>query len=451
MKTGFAIGNITPEAGLFLTGYGNPERIAEGTHSPLCASVIVMGDEKNTAAVIALDWCTLDESIAWDIRKGIEAASGIRAEDIILCCTHTHSAPHTRRSTTAGRSACDPEQKGVRYAYDSIRIIAAAVNEAKSRMRECSAGFGSARTETGVSRRGTNRFGKVSGFIEDPYLMHDDNMTVVRFKDVRDGSDLGILVHCSAHNTAMGHNREYSSDWCGVMRERIRDRYQVPVVFVNGAVGDSGPRTNRWSRFTTVQGFSAGGGDGVKAALEVGSRAAYDALRCLEQIRDFRSDLPFAVLHNELRLPQALSMTKEEAEKVVREYEAANPVIPAEPDRQYQLAKNNLAAWNLPPEPELILQQTIITLGPLAFLPFPFEVFSMFSLRLRKYSDYEYPLLCSIANGYYGYLPDRGAFGMGGYEVEWLCFARNYVIARNAGDLAVTQTLDALEKSKIEK
>ena len=244
----------------------------------------------------------------------------------------------------------------------------------------------------------------------------------------------------------MGANREYSSDWCGIMRERIRDRYQVPVVFVNGAVGDSGPRTNRWSNYKTVHGFSAGGGDGVKAALEVGSRAAYDALRCLEQIRDFRSDLPVAVLHNELRLPQALSMTKEDAEKAVREYEAANPVIPEEPDRQYQLAKNNLAAWNLPPEPELILQQTIITLGPLVFLPFPFEMFSMFSLRLRKYSEFEYPLLCSIANGCYGYMPDRGAFGMGGYEVEWLCFSRSYVVAHNAGDVAVSQTLDALEK-----
>ena len=445
MKAGFAIGDITPREGLFLTGYGNPERIAEGTHSPLCASVIVLGDEKSTAAVIALDWCTLDESIAWDIRKGIEAASGIRAEYIILCCTHTHSAPHTRKSSTAGRSACDPEQKGVKYAYDSIKIIAATVNEAKSKMYECSAGFGLTRTETGVSRRGTNRFGKVVGFIEDPYLMHDDYMTVVRFKDVQSGNDLGILVHCSAHNTSMGLNREYSSDWCGVMRERIRDRYQVPVVFVNGAIGDSGPRTNRWCKFKTVQGFSAGAGDGVKAAVEVGSRAAYDALRCLEQIRDFRSDLPLEVIHNELRLPQALSMTKEDAEKAVREYEVANPVIPAEPDQNYQLAKNNLSAWNLPPEPELILQQTIITFGPLAFLPFPFEVFSMFSLRLRQYSGYGYPLLCSIANGYYGYMPDRGAFAMGGYEVEWLCFARNYVIAPNAGDLAVVQTLDVLE------
>ena len=138
--------------------------------------------------------------------------------------------------------------------------------------------------------------------------------------------------------------------------------------------------------------------------------------------------------------------SREEAEKIVREYEAANPVIPAEPDRMYQVAKTNVEAWQKPPEPELITKQTIISFGPLVFLPFPFEMFSSFSLRIRKYSPFEYPLLCSIANGYYGYLPDRAAFAMGGYEVEWLCFARNYVVARNAGDMAVVQTLDALEK-----
>lgn len=445
MKIGFAAADITPAPGLFLTGYGNPERIATGVHSPLYASIMVMGDGSKTAAVIAVDWCTCDEKLNRDIRNGIQEVSGIQAEDIILCCTHTHSAPHTRLGSSKGRTACDPEHKGVKYAYDSIKSIAEAVNQAKTDMRECSAGFGSIKTETGVCRRGTSRDGRVTGFIEDPYQMHDDNMTVVRFLDAGDGKDLGILVHCSAHNTSMGANREYSSDWCGIMRERIRERYGVPVVFVNGAIGDSGPRTNRWCKYKPVWGYSAGGGDGISSVQEVGFRAASDALRCLETVKDFRSDLPFAVRHNELRLPQALPLTEAEAEKIVKEYEAANPVIPADPDRMYQVAKSDLEAWKRPPEPELITKQTIISCGPLVFLPFPFEMFSAFSLRLRKYSAFEYPLLCSIANGYYGYLPDRAAFAMGGYEVEWLCFARDYVIAQDAGDIAVVQTLDALE------
>ena len=443
MKIGFAVADVTPAAGLYLTGYGNPERLATGVQSSLYASIMVMGDGTKTAAVVVMDWCTSDESLTWEIRNGIQAVTGIKAEDIILCCTHTHSAPHTRQGATRGRSACDPEGKGLKYTRDSIRSIAEAVGQARDNMRDCA---GCVKTETGVCRRCANRDGRVVGFIADPYQMHDDNMTVVRFLDIKDGKDLGILVHCSAHNTSMGANLEYSSDWCGVMRERIRERYGVPVVFVNGAVGDSGPRMNCWREYKSICGYSAGGGDGVSSAREVGLRAASDALRCLEHIKDFRSDLPLAVRHNELRLPQALPMTEAEAKRMVQDYEAANPVMPVEPDRMYQVAKANVDAWKMPPEPELVTRQTIISFGPLVFLPFPFEMFSAFSLRLRRYSKYEYPLLCSIANGYYGYLPDRAAFAMGGYEVEWLCFARSYVIAQNAGDIAVAQTLEALEQ-----
>ena len=148
MKIGFAVADVTPEAGLYLTGYGSPERLATGVLSPLYASVMVMGDEVRTAAVISMDWCTIDEGLTWEIRRGVQEVSGIRAEDIIFCCTHTHSAPHTRQDSTMGRSACDPEHKGIQYAFDSVKTIADAVNKAKKGMRECSAGFGSIKTET---------------------------------------------------------------------------------------------------------------------------------------------------------------------------------------------------------------------------------------------------------------------------------------------------------------
>ena len=110
MKIGFAAADVTPDSSLFLTGYGNPERIATGVHSPLYASIMVMGDGSKTAAVISMDWCTIDEKLTWEIRNGIEEISGIKAEDIIFCCTHTHSAPHTRRGSSKGRTACDPDR-----------------------------------------------------------------------------------------------------------------------------------------------------------------------------------------------------------------------------------------------------------------------------------------------------------------------------------------------------
>ena len=448
MKIGFSVVDITPELGIYLTGYGMPERLAEGVHSPLNASVMVFEDGNTSAVVIGLDWCFVDWPLTQVIRKEINKMTGIPEQNIDLCCSHTHSAPHTTYMRTLGRTAVDPENKGVDYVLKTAPLIAAGVKEAQANLRECVAGFAATKTLAGVSRRGMDEDGKVRGFIQDPDQICDNNMVVVRFQDAVSGNDLGILVHACGHNTCMGANRMISSDWCGVMKERIRDRYQVPVVFVNGALGDVGPRTNRFMNPAwSGAGFSAGGGDGVKSAEEVGFLAAGDALRALESIREFRKDLPLSVHISELRLPQALSMSEQQAEAVLKEFDEKQEKA-VEADTRYQVAKVLLKYWKLPPEPELVVEQTIIAFGPLAFIPFPFEMFSVFSLRLRKFGPFQYNLLCSNTNGRNAYLPDRGSFALGGYEPECLKTIRPYVVAPNAGDLAVSQSLKSLREMK---
>lgn len=443
MKIGFSVVDITPELGIYLTGYGHPDRLAESVHSPLQASIMVLEGEQGIAVIIGVDWCFVDWPLTQVIRKEIHKLTDIPEQNILLCCSHTHSAPHTTYMRTMGRTGVDPENKGVEYVFKVAPAIAEGVRNAKQKLTECIAGFGSTKTLTGVSRRGTDENGNVCGFIEDPYQICDDNMTVVRFLDANDGKNLGILVHASSHNTAMGVNRMISSDWCGVMKSRIRTLYDVPVVFVNGAIGDVGPRTNHYIDYGTVNGFSAGAGDGVNAVEEVGYRAASDALRVLENIKDFRKDLPLRIKTTELRLPQALSLSKEDAENVVKEFEAQHREA-TDADTDYQVAKIILDAWNRPLEPELVVEQTIIAFGPMAFIPFPFEMFSIFSLRLRKYGPYQYNLLCSNTNGRNAYLPDKGAFAAGGYEPECLKTVRPYVVAPNAGDYAIAQSLKAL-------
>ena len=147
MKIGFSVVDITPELGIYLTGYGMPERLAEGVHSPLNASVMVLEDEKNAAAVIGMDWCFVDWPLTQVIRKEINRQTGIPERNILLCCSHTHSAPHTTYMRTLGRTAVDPENKGVDYTVKSAPLIAAGVKEAQTNLRECIAGFAAAGAE----------------------------------------------------------------------------------------------------------------------------------------------------------------------------------------------------------------------------------------------------------------------------------------------------------------
>ena len=446
MKVGFAVADITPELGIYLTGYGRPERLATGVHSPLKATVMLLQDQEKTAAVIGFDWCYMDTPVVQEIKRGISTASGIPETNILLCCSHTHSAPHTASNRSLGHVSVDPECKGFAYVMKNIPVIAEAVCRAMASSREAEAGFAAGKTQTGVSRRGKDDTGRIAAFIGDPDLIYDDNMTAVLFRDRETHENLGILVHCSAHNTSMGIDRNISSDWCGVMRDRMAQRYQVPVLFLNGACGDVGPRTNVPILYPSLHGFAAGGGDGPVSAAEVGYRAAGDALRLLENMRDFRSGLPLKIMISKVTMPQEIPMSREEAQRIVAEYEASHPEKVAEPPVNYQIAQVMLKVWSEPKRPEFEFEQSLIAFGPVALAPFPFEMFSVFSLRLRKYGPFQYTLLCSNANGYNAYLPDRGAIAVGGYEAACRKEICSYVTEPEAGDLAVAQTLKALRK-----
>jgi len=443
MKAGFAVGDITPELGIYLTGYGHPERLAEGVHSPLLATAMVLAAGNTEVAVVSLDWCGMPTELANDMRKAIGEATGIPTDNILVCCTHTHSSPNTSPRRTLGRTDVDPEHRGEAYARRSIPVIAETVRRAKAGAREAVAGFGLTKSKTGVSRRGMDENGKVSRFIADPYQSCDDHLTAVRFRDRETGEDLGIFIHLGCHNTSMGLSRLISSDWCGVMRERVKDAYHTTVMFVNGAFGDIGPNTNKPIKAEGVFGYSAGAGDGERSAAEVGLRAATDALRALDGIRDFQADLPLRVRTQEIRMPQALPFDEATASERVKKYEADNTAIT---EVEYFVAKRVLEHWHLPPEPEKVFMQTVLAFGPVALAAFPFEVFSIFSLRLRKYGPFAYNLLCGSTNGGNGYLPDRASIAAGGYEVMWRERGRAYITTPEAGDVAVTQTLASLRK-----
>lgn len=445
MKIGFAISDITPELGIYLTGYGMPKRLANSVHSPLSAIAMVIKDGDTEAAIIALDWCVIGADITKKFCQAVSQASGIMEQNILFSCTHTHSAPHTTDQRTIGRTTVDPENKGMEYAEKSIPAIVEAVCQAQRSMQETKVCIAGGKTEAGVSRRGLNKNGLIEGFHADPFAMYDSNMTAVKFKDVQNNQDIGVLIHCSAHNTAMGATPDISSDWCGVMRKRIGEYYQVPVIFINGAIGDVGPRTNKWLESTTMFGYSAGQGDGIKSVEEVGYRAASDALSLLMNMRDFRSDLPLKVHTSKLTLPQEIPMSAEEAKAIIEFHEAQSAPDKLFP-REYYVAKQAFESWQQPLQETIEIPQTIVQIGSLALIPFPYEMFSVFSLRLRKYGPFKYNLLCSNVNGCYGYVPDKGAIAIGGYEVDCRQLMEKYVLKPEAGDLAVSQTLKALEE-----
>lgn len=432
LKVGFGRTDVTPELGVRLGGYGVKVRPAEEIIDHLHATAMVVRQGDLAAAVINLDWICIEEDITARVRAAASGLTGIPELNISVSTTHSHSVPNTLNFWGWG----DRENE---YIDSVIPTIAEAVRLADADIAEVEVGFAITESLVGVNRRGLDEKGNF-GFFGDPQGNFDPTMTVAQFRSGQKAK--GLLVHYGAHGTAMGCNRLVSRDWNGVMKDRIESQLGAPVLFLNGAIGDVGPRTNVIRKGNRL---SAGGGDGIESVREVGYRAATDAIRALVSIREFRANLDLEVLAEDIFFPYAPLMPFEEAQKALEKWTPRKDEW-GSPMAEYMHSKSVIEAHSSPLLDGRNFKQTIIRIGPLALVPMPGEMFAGISMRIRENSPYQYTLCCSVSNGSLSYLPTREARHRGGYETWVGRAAGPYLLADTIDDALVTENLRLLAK-----
>ena len=85
----------------------------------------------------------------------------------------------------------------------------------------------------------------------------------------------------------------------------------------------------------------------------------------------------------------------------------------------------------------------VITLGDLAIVAFPVELFSDFGRRVKAGSPFSNTFIATLANGWHGYAPTLEAFSRGGYEPR---FAYPSRLAAEAGDRMTDAALELLQR-----
>ena len=252
---GFARTDITPELGILLMGYPDPDRKAESVRDPLQANALVLKQGETTAVLISLTICILEDTDVERIRLGILEQTGIDAERIVVSTIQTHSAPCTM--TCWGW--CDKDETYVDLIVN--QSIKAAV-KASQNLKEIQVGFGKTESDVGVNRRVILADHSVA-LGNNPWGIYDPEMTVVCFQSA-DGP-LATLIHYGAHPTVFtSKSRAISRDWPGVMIDRVEDLTGAPALFVNACSGrhsspEQFPRCGRRWRRSIARGRHPGG------------------------------------------------------------------------------------------------------------------------------------------------------------------------------------------------
>jgi hypothetical protein len=340
---------------------GDP-RIARGAHDPLQASVLVLDDGTQKAAVVCCDLCGIRRVDIDRIRSRVAGAVRALGDGrVLIACSHSHSSVESLY--LFGNT---PEDTFIR---EMDERIAGAVIAADADLEPVEFAFGAAPVELTHNRRVlgddmratmTSEFqaGVTTGIV-------DPELAVLKVQ-TPDNRVKAVLFRYTAHSLTLGPENElFTADYPGRARREIETLSAgAMALFMNGAAGNVHPRECMRPDFTAME-----------------------------------------------RIGQALG------EAVVAVADRAAPL--AKP--RLGFARDNLTFTNrVDPDLQVDVELACLTLGPVVFGFVPGEVFVEFQLAFRRQLAPAHGVFVGYANGWPGYIPTRTAYDEGGYGVD-LC------------------------------
>lgn len=427
-EAGAAREDITPPVGTLLYGYA-PDVVSTSVHDPLNVTAAAFRQDGQSALLLSVTVGDFNTGLCGRIRGEIAERTGVPFEHILVAATHTHSAPNVAGMEGWGE---------IDEAYvDSVLTPAMvrASERALGALAPAEISVGETVSRVGINRRQHDPDGTIC-LGQNPWGTFDPTMTCVSLRNAETGGGILNMIHYGCHGTAAGRNHEISRDWSGVMTDRLEKETGTLTAYWNGAQGDVGPRLTN-GRTT---------GD-IRHVEELGGVAAMDAMEAYRARGVWKSG-SLSILRGELKVPYKPLPSLEQAEEKLSAC--------GDPESLINIAKLEYAHWRdvaeeyragLPAhDPDFRIPETVLSLGDVAFVPFPFEIFSGISLRLRAYSPVRYTLALSNANGYQAYLPTQDQLALGGYEVACFLYDGAYTLADDADQHLIEGCLRILKE-----
>ena len=437
---------LDPPSGLAMLGYGNRVGRNAGIHDDLAAQALVLGDGINKLAIVGVDLLAVGVRIADDIRERAAASTGISADSILVCATHTHSAPAFNIFATPRADANPAEGRDLEWERSVPGKIASAIIQAHNNLEPATLRAASASFTLGTNRRliRPHRQVQIAAHRAGPVDAEVQALGAYR----ADGTPLAFLMNYPCHGVVLCEdNLLYSRDWPGFAMDEIEGT-AAPVgsdrpvsIFVQGATGNIDPRSR--GNFEVAEQYGRAMGRGAFEALAhapslTNSRIAARRIPLTLKLKDISADLAVAracagqtqtSLDNHrggdgyqlkrLRDHHAQSLSALAALEALEEQDRR--------DRRVDLARR-----------ELTTAMTIAAIGNLAIVGIPGELFVELGLAIQATPYFAQTFVAGYCNDLIGYIPTRAAYAQGGYEVDT---AR---IAAGSGETIVDTSLSAL-------
>ena len=234
LKVGVGEAVITPSEPTRMRGFARAQ-ISTGVHDDLHARSLLVEDGNGDAAVLmTVALCGMSEDYLKAIREGITAKTGIKPENIVVSCTHTHSGPNVGATpSTFNKEEVEASIASLAYRTWLVeQCVASAVQAWETRVP---GRIGIASTK--VLELGRNRRRLLYGGLHP-----DPEVAVIKVEDAR-GKLLGVAFNYGCHPSGIDwHNTLFTEDWPYYAIQGIKKKVgqDVWVAFYQSAEGDIG-------------------------------------------------------------------------------------------------------------------------------------------------------------------------------------------------------------------
>ncbi len=460
IKTGIAVVKMYLPLGLKMAGYIKRTRGAEGIHDALQIKAACFISEDTKALIISCDLLGLSQEFTRKASDALEKRLGIPAANIIICCTHTHSAPGTMRL-----KASEHEQN--RWLINLGREMEECAVEAFNQAEGCDLFVYRSLSDISSNRvlkqnwggRNTENW-EIRNWDElDPLMfqagqqsergdIHTGSFTdrEVVILEIRNKAKkaCGFLVNFACHAVTLEYeNYLYSADFPYYMEQKIQQIFPgTPVFFLNGCCGDINPVNRGGYGVAKILGERLAG-IVIDSFSEIGIK-----LSGMMRVSAQRFEVPLDAVADESELSRRAAIYKRGLTQAKRTGQYNDALVYGAYLDWANAMQRRLRDGFMKYSTDADLR--VIRIGSLSIVALPFEIFHEIGLAAKARLG-GITMIIAYANGYNGYLISENMYPYAKYErFESYKFTQMPgPIAKEAGKILLDR-LKYMEKQKIE-
>jgi Neutral/alkaline non-lysosomal ceramidase, N-terminal len=231
---------ITPTEPLWMAGYANRNKPCDTKRHDLWVKALALEDPAgNRCVLLTSDLCGIPRSVSEPACAEVMKQTGLKREQILLTCSHTHCGPVVRDNLIDMYDMPAEQPARIRAYTEKLRVqivetIVAAIKDLKP--AQLSIGEGTARFA--VNRREVTEKGVING--RNPEGPVDHSVPVLKLEDEA-GKLRAVVFGYACHNTTMQFY-EWCGDYAGFAQIEVEKKHPGALaLFWIGCGADANP------------------------------------------------------------------------------------------------------------------------------------------------------------------------------------------------------------------